>query len=440
MDLSELKLFFKSEIWRIPERQFSPVKRLFIRVLRVFVLTLRGFTKDDVHLRASALTFYSLLSIVPVAALGFGIAKGFGFEKALEKLLFEQLQGQEQVAIRVVAFARELLENVKGGLVAGIGLVTLFYTVVKIFSHIESSFNNIWGIARSRGLGQKIIEYFSLMLICPVFFVVTSAATVFVTSEVKGFTQEVWLLEAVGPAIFFLLKLLPYTLLWTLFTFLYSFIPNTRVNFGSALLAGIIAGTMHVVFQRAYIVFQVGVSNYNAIYGSFAALPLFFVWLQISWLIVLFGAEVAFAHQNLDIAKFEQVSQTASHAFKRLLSLQIVHFLVNRFSGDKVAWDVQEISRSLEIPIRLVNQMLSDLAQAGVVSRVSVDEDRAVAYQPARDPDQLTLKFVIDALEHNGHDNIPIAHSPAAEKLSENLKAFNDLIEASPANQRLKDI
>jgi membrane protein len=212
------------------------------------------------------------------------------------------------------------------------------------------------------------------------------------------------------------------------------------VNFGSALLAGIIAGTMHVVFQRAYIVFQVGVSNYNAIYGSFAALPLFFVWLQISWLIVLFGAEVAFAHQNLDTAKFEQESQTASHAFKRLISLQIVHFLVNRFSGDKVAWDVQEISRNLEIPTRLVNQMLSDLTRAGVVSRVSVDEDKAVAYQPARDPDQLTIKFVIDALEHNGNDNIPVAQSPAAEKLSESLKVFSDLIEASPANQRLKDI
>jgi membrane protein len=440
MGLNELKQFFISEIWRISERQFSPIKRLLIRVLRVIVLTLRGFTKDDVHLRASALTFYSLLSIVPVAALGFGIAKGFGFENALENLVYEQLQGQEQVAIRVVDFARKLLEDVKGGLVAGIGLVTLFYTVIKIFSHIESSFNNIWGIAQSRRLGQKIIEYFSLMVICPVFFVLTSAATVFVTSEVKGFTQEVWLLEAVGPAIFFLLKLLPYTLLWALFTFLYSFIPNTRVNFGSALLAGIIAGTLHVVFQRAYIVFQVGVSNYNAIYGSFAALPFFMVWLQISWLIVLFGAEVAFAHQNLDTAKFEQESQTASHVLKRLLSLRIVHFLVNRFSGDKVAWDVEEISRRLEIPIRFVNQLLSDLTQAGVVSRVSVDENKTVAYQPARDPDQLTIKFVIDALEHNGSDNIPLTQCPAAEKLSENLKVFNDLVEASPANQRLKDI
>ncbi|MBW1961503.1 MAG: YihY family inner membrane protein [Deltaproteobacteria bacterium] len=430
----------KSEIWRLPEERLPPARRLLISILRIVTLTIRGVAQDDIHLRASALTFYSLLSVVPVMALLFGIAKGFGFEKALESGLYEQFKGQEQVAVQVVGFARTLLENVKGGLVAGVGLVILFYTVIKILSHIEKAFNDIWGVARQRSMGRKMTDYFSLMLICPVFLVVTSAVTVFLAGEVKGIVQEVRFFEAFSPAIFFLLKLLPFTLLWILFTFLYVFIPNTRVNFTSALLAGIIAGTLHVIFQRAYILFQVDVSRYNAIYGSFAALPLFFVWLQISWLIVLLGAEVAFAHQNLSIAIVERESRRISHYFKRLLSLRIVHFLVTRFSGPKAAWEAEEISRDLKIPVYLANQILSELVEAGVVSKIVTNKDKTVAYQPARDTDIITVKFVIDALDHNGNDNIPVVQSPELQRLSETLKAVDEAVKASPANLCLKDI
>ena len=440
MELSEIIQFLKSDIWKIPEKQFSLLRRFLINAVRVILITLKGLRQNDIHLRASGLTFYSILSIAPVLALGFGIAKGFGFEKALEGLIYEQLQGQEQAAEKVVDFARATLENVRGGLVAGIGLVILFYTVIKILSHIESSFNDIWGIARPRSLGRKITDYFSLILICPVFFFVSSAVAVFLASEVRSATQEVWLLEAVGPVISLGLKLLPYVLLWFLFTFLYIFIPNTRVNFTSALLAGIIAGTIHGIFQQAYIIFQVGVSKYNAVYGSFAALPLFFIWLQISWLIVLLGAEVAFAHQNVNTAKYERETRLVSHSFKRLLSLQITHFLVKQFSSPKAAWDVMELSRALEIPIRLVNQILGELVDAGILSKVSVDGDRDVGYQPARDTDTLTIKYIVDALEKNGVDDIPVGRSQALEKLSDNLKVFSDTLEASPANQRLKDI
>jgi len=440
MNLTALIQFVKLDMWTIPEGQLSPARRFLLRVLRIFFLTIKGFMQDDLNLRASSLTFYSLLSIAPVLALGFGIAKGFGFEKTLENLIYEQLPGQEQVATQVVDFAHALLENVKGGLVAGIGLIVLFYTVVKILSHIESAFNDVWGITRSRSLGRKITDYFSLMLICPMFFVVISALTAFLTTEVKGVVQDVSLFNAFSPAIFFMLKFLPYTLLWILFTFLYIFIPNTRVNFGPALLAGIIAATLHIVFQRAYIFFQIGFSRYNAIYGSFAAVPLFLIWLQISWLIVLLGSKLAFAHQNLDTVTFEKEAQTVSYSYKRLLALRIAHFLVSRFSGSKATWEIMEISRALEIPIQMVNQLLLDLIDAGVVAKVSVDVNDTIAYQPARDTDTLTIKSVIDALERNGSNNIPVAHSPALDKISESLNAFSELVESSPANQRLKDI
>jgi membrane protein len=278
------------------------------------------------------------------------------------------------------------------------------------------------------------------MLICPILFLVSSTITVVITSGIKLFMQKIAILGAVSPTIFFLLNLLPYCILWILFTFLYIFIPNTRVNFRSGALAGIIAGTIYQVFQWIYVTFQIGVAKYNAIYASFAALPLFFIWLQLSWFILLFGAEISFAHQNVDTYEFDQDARTVSHYFKRLLSLRIVHLLIKCFSDGERAWNAAQIAQKLEIPIRLVQQILYELVTSGILSEIKVDEDREVAYQPARDPANMTIKYVIDALEQNGSDNIPVAQSEELQKLSESLKAFSDLVDQSPANQRLKDI
>lgn len=438
--IQNFQTFVKRDIWQIREEEYPLCKRIVYRSFKVLLLTLQGFTQDRVHLRASALTFYSLLSIVPVLALGFGIAKGFGFEKALEGLLFEKLEGQEQVAEQVVEFSRTLLENVKGGLVAGIGVLVLCYTVIKILSHIESAFNDIWNIDGSRSLGRKITDYFSLMLICPIFLFLSSGLTVFITSSAKLVVEKVWLFEAVSPAIFLLLKLLPFCLLWFLFTFLYIFIPNTRVHLISGILAGVLAGTSHQLFQRGYIVFQVGVSKYNAIYGSFAAIPLFFIWMQFSWIIVLLGAKIAFAYQNVDTSPFESEYFTVSHSYKRLLSLRVVHFLVKRFAGGKTAWGSKEISRKLEIPVSLTKQILQELVESAILSRINTENKEEEIYQPAQDPSILTIKYVIDALEQNGSDYPFDTDSETVQLLSESFKVFDELIERSSANKLLKDI
>ena len=411
-----------------------------IRLVRIVVLTFRGLSEDRCQLRASSLTFYSLLSVVPVLAMIFGIAKGFGFERNLQKILLERLAGQEAVAMRIIDFAHALLDNVQGGLVAGIGVLVLFYTIIKILSHIENAFNDIWGIKTPRSLTRKITDYLSLMLICPVLFILSSAATVIIASGVRTVIDSISLLGPVAPLIFFLLNFLPYCVLWILFTFLYMFIPNTRVRFVSALLAGIVAGTIYHLFQGAYIYFQVNVTRYNAIYGSFAALPLFFIWLQVSWLIVLFGAEISFAHQNVDTYEFEQDCLGVSPAFKRLLSLRIVHLLVHDFAKGAPPLSALDISHRLETPIRLVQQILFDLIAAGILSEASIQGGRDTGYQPGRDPDTLTVKSVIDALEHTGSDAIPVAQSPELETLSKSLQAFSELLEASPANRLLKSI
>jgi len=438
--LTRVHKFLRSEVLKIEDAELSAFKRLVVRILRIVLIVCHGFTEDRVHLRASALTFYTLLAIVPVLAISFGIAKGFGFKEVLKALILEKLQGQEAVANQVLDFAEKLLENVKGGVVAGIGILLLLYAVLKILSHIENSFNDIWGIETPRPLLRKITDYVSLMFIGPIFLIVASTISVFVASEARSVTERIWLFSAVSPVIFFSLKLLPILLLSVLFTFLYLFMPNTRVRFVPAMIGGIMAGVLLEFFQGVYIEFQIGVSKYNAIYGSFAALPLFFIWLQMSWMIVFLGAEMAHACQNHEYRSFEYEIRGLSHANKRLLSLQIMHFLVKHFSGAKASWEIDEISDALELPKPLVRSILHNLQAAGVVSRIDQDRYPSAAFQPAKDPDFLTIKAVVDALEQSGQSDLPVPESDSLRKLIHSMNVFSALVEQSPDNMKLKEM
>jgi len=438
--LSKIIHFITTDIWRISLKDLSRKKSFFVKQLRTVLLAIRGFDEDGCLLSAASLTFYSLLSIVPILAMAFGIAKGFGFEKLLENQLVEKLPGQETVLLKAVDFAKNLLENTQGGMIAGIGVIVLLWTVIKLLGRIESSFNEIWEIRQSRTVVRKFSDYLSIMLISPIFVVVSSSVTVFITTQITQITEKIALLSIFGPLIMLTLKILPYCLIGILLTIIYMLMPNTKVNLKSGLVAGMIAGTAFVMLQWGYINFQVGIAKYNAIYGSFAALPLFLIWLQLSWLIVLFGAEISFAIQNVDTYEFEQDCRGVSPAFKTLLSLQISHLLIQAFSRGDNPLTASQVSNNLEIPIRLVRQILYELADSGIISDTSDDESKEVAYQPARDINMLTVKYVIEALENRGTDNIPVAQSRELTALSDTLKVFGDTIEASPANKLLKEI
>jgi membrane protein len=372
--------------------------------------------------------------------MAFGVAKGFGSDKSLEKQLLEKFPGQEDVLMQVTGFARSLLDETKGGMIAGIGVAVLFWIVIKLLSNIEHSFNDIWGIKESRSTARKITDYISIMLICPILIIMSSGITVFIITQITLITERFAFLGFFSPLIFFMFKLVPYCILCGAFTFIYIFMPNTKVNFKFGLIAGVIAGTTYQAAQWVYINSQVGVAHYNAIYGSFAALPLFLIWLQISWLIVLFGAEISFALQNIDTYEFEPDCSRVSSSFKKLLSLQTTHLLINNFSNGHKPLTANQISHSLEIPIRLVNQILYELVECGVAVETKTEEDQEFAYQPARTINVLTIKYVIDALEQRGTDNIPVAQTEELKTLSEMLQTFNDTIEKSPANRLLKDI
>jgi len=440
MIISKIVDFITTGIWRMQIKNLSRSKAVLIKQLRMVLLALKGFNENNCQLRASALTFYSLLSIVPVAAMAFGIAKGFGFEQLLEKQLLARLPGQEDVIAQVIAFAHSMLENTRGGLIAGIGVAVLFWSAIKVLSNIEKSFNDIWGVKEARSIGRKFGDYLSLMLLCPVLVIASGSITVFITTQVTLIVEKIQLIGFFSPVILFLLNLLPYCVVWILFTFVYIFMPNTKVRLSSGLLAGIVAGTIFQIVQWAYIAFQVGAAKYNAIYGSFAALPLFLIWLQLSWLIVLLGAEISFAYQNVDTYEHEPDSLRASIAFKKTFALRIVQVVIKNFQqGNKPFSDV-EILEQTGGPIRLARQLLFELVDCGVLSEINMHGYRNSAYQPARDINDLTIKFVLDAIEDRGSNDMPFNVSEEMEKLQQDLKSFNDMIGKSEANVLLKNI
>ena len=437
--LSKVINFLKTDIWRIRLKSYPRSKSFFLRQLRIIVLAIRGFDEDKCAFRASALTFYSLLSVVPVIAMMFGVAKGFGLEKRVETEILTRMQGQDEVAKKIIDFANSLLENASGGFIAGIGVAFLFWTIIKVLGNIEHSFNDIWGVKTPRSIGRKFSDYLSMMLLCPFLLVMASSATVLISSQVRMIIQKYSIFSALGPVIFLLLRLLPYCTLWITFTFVFIFMPNTKIKLKSGLLAGIVAGTCFQLTQWIYINFQIGAAKYGAIYGSFAALPLFLLWLQISWLVVLFGAELSFAHQNVETYEFEQDCLSASYSFKKQLSLLVTHLLIKNFCKAEPPLDAEKISHTLEIPIRLVRQILFELVESGILSEVRKD-NKDVAYQPAIDVGKLTIKFVVELLENRGISNIPVGKTEELDKLSSCLRTFAGDIEKSPANILLKDL
>ena len=434
--------FVTTDIWRVRLEDLPFGKSFLIRQLRIILLTLRGFDEDKCFSRASSLTFNTLLSIVPVAAILFGVAKGFGFETMLRREILEKFPGQAQqeVLAKVISFAESMLQTAKGGVIAGIGTVILFWSVINVLSQIEASLNDIWEIKEARSWGRKFSDYLALMLLSPLIFILSSSATVFITTQITQLTNQIKLLGIISPLIFLSFKFIPYVLIWILFTVIYILMPNTKVNLKAGLMAGIVAGTIFQIVQWAYISFQIGAARYNAIYGSFAALPLFLMWVQISWWVVLFGAELSFANQNVNTYEYEPDSNKVSPAFKKVLTLQVSHLLIKNFAAGERPLIDTDISSRLKMPIRLVHNILYDLVQSRVITETRTKEDQKFGYQPARDINTLTIKYVVDAVDQNGTNNIPVARTAEFETLSHAIEKFREEMEASPANRLLKDI
>ncbi|NOQ14436.1 MAG: YihY family inner membrane protein [Methyloprofundus sp.] len=399
--------YFREGLWlQQAEAEEHKLKRQAICYLRIFTLSAQGFIKDYGVLRASALTLYTLLSIVPIIAMLFGVAKGFGFEEILESQLLEQVPEQNDMILKLIDMAKNMLNSTKGGVVAGFGVVVLFWSVLKVISNIEESFNHIWNVKKPRTIGRKLSDYLSLMILAPIMFIAASSISVYVQTQLASLINAIALPGTV--AALQLLSYLPILIYWGLFSFVFIFMPNTTVNYRSGFFAGIIAGTIYQCLLYLYVALQIGVSSYNAIYGSFAALPLFLVWLQITWFIVLFGSELSFFHQNIALYQFNQKYKKLNFSSKTKLAQHMMHSIIIRFSQpDEKPYLSEQLSLQLRLPISIVQSILDELVECQLLSAITDNLDtQALSYQPARDVSLLDDDQIAEALKNNGESYV----------------------------------
>ena len=391
--------FLKVDIWQVQREDISPLRYLLYEVIKKVLLAVEYFTTKRMVDSAAALTYSTLLAIVPIMAVVFAIARGFGYNKYIETWFREALSSQPQVAEAIIGFVNSYLVHTKSGIFLGIGLLFMLWTVIMLISNIEKAFNDIWQVSTPRSIFRTITDYMAMFLLAPIIIVVTSGISIMMATFANGIGETL----IVGPTLRFFLRLLPYIIMSGVFIALYVFMPNTKVKIRSAIIPGILAGVAMQGLQLVYIHSQIWVTGYNAIYGSFAALPLFMLWVQISWTICLFGAELAYTNQNLEKFAFRASTDDLSHRYRLLLSAYLMTLICRRFEEGKKPYTALELKLETNIPIRITHDLLENLTRVHLLSEMTNDEKGTEAvYQPAESTARLSVGMMIDRLEAEG--------------------------------------
>ena len=402
-----LKLFrfFCYDIWRITEGEVTSKKHILYNVIKVLYLSIRGFLQDKLSTKASALTYYTLLSIVPILAVIVGVGKGFDVQYYVENQFIKIFPGQEDVLKQTFDLVDSYLQQITGGWFVGIGIIVLFWSVLNVFSQIENAFNDIWEVKKSRSTVRRFTDYFSMTLVVPILLVVSNGISIYINSNIS----DLYFSDVIAPVWGVFLKFLPFIINMGLFVLIYMIFPNTKVRFDCALFGGIVAGILFQVFQSLYINGQIWVSRYNAIYGSFAALPLLLLWLQLSWIIILYGAKLSFAAQNVRNYEFESDIKLITPRYQNFLYILISSVIVKRFADNQEPFSRQKIALEYKIPIQLVNRTIDKLIEANIISEMLSQKvmDEKV-YQPAMDINKLTVAFLFDKIDTFGSENFKI--------------------------------
>ena len=362
--------FASEDIWRITETEVSGSRRILINLFKTVIISVRRFKEDDLQAKASALTYNMMLAIVPMLALMYAIARGFGFQNIIQMQLLDYFPAQRDALTYIFDFVKTYLSETRnGGVFVGAGILMLLWTVVSMVNNIEAVFNEIWQVKKARSFYRKITDYTSFFLILPILMIASGGLSLFLSSSF----EDLGYLSFVSPLVRKLLSFSPYFLTWLFFTGMYVLIPNTRVKFWNALLAGIICGTFFQFFQFIYINGQIWVSKYNAVYGGLAFLPLLLLWIQLSWIICLFGAVLTFSAQNIRNYNFERDTKNISRRYKDFLLLLVASLIVQRFVKGEKPLTVEEISYDNKIPIKLTGQLLYLLTEIGVIVETVTD-------------------------------------------------------------------
>lgn len=435
MRLSDIITFFTDTVFRKGAGEYrNPVARWAVRQYKLLFYTVQGLSSHGTMVRSAALTFYTLMSLVPVVALVFAVVKGFGLAEGLEQNLYEVLPQSPEVIDYVVGFAQKALARTQGGWVALVGVLTLFWAVIKVFGSIEDAFNNIWEVRSTRSAARKYGDYIAVVVVAPILWVISSSMGNY-AAEILG--------VAGSPALEVLSRAGSLVVAWVMFTFIYVVLPSTKVRFTAALTAGVVAGTAFVLFQWGYVYLQRWMTSYNAIYGSFAALPLFLLWMQISWKILLLGGELSFAYQNVARFDEERESLLVSYDCRRKLMVGVMVLVSRAFRDGRGAVSFSEIRDRLDVPTRIMNNILYTLVQARMLNEIRTEgTDYDLEYAPARDISTLRVYDILSAVDSHGfgRDTIDMRSNRELRRCAEVVERLKDVTRASTENVLLIDI
>ena len=431
MKFKELYPFFTETIFNREDRSWkNPVKRTLVRIYKLIFYMVRGMLNHGTLIRSAAMTYYTITSLVPIVAVAFALVKGFGLADTLVGSLYGLFPQYPEVIDYVVSFAENALARTQGGLMASVALLMLFWSVIQLFSAIESAFNNIWEVKTTRSIARQWSDYLAVTLIVPILWIVAYATG----SHLEDVLRDTWYFNLLS-------RLLSMLFMWLMFTLLYLIIPNAKVKFTSALTAGVVAGTIFLLFQWGYVFLQKSMTSYNAIYGSFAALPLFLLWVQISWQILLIGGELSFAFQNITRFGEEHEWQRISYDQRRKVMLATMLIIVRHFQSRGGALSAAEIRRELNLPTRIINDVLFQLTKAGQLIDARKNEDeREASYAPAYDIAQMSIYGVLSAVENHGDNPLEFDAESDLKRVEEILDGMKQDSLTSPRNVRLIDL
>ena len=386
----------KTGVWKTDDSDNNEVYWL-VRPFRIIMYTIKGVGEHEISLRSAALTIYTIMSLVPIAALIFGILKGFGFDENLTEFLYAKFSDYSNVIDTLMVFVNRMLEKTRGGVIAAVGVVVLIWSVMKVFGNIEDAFNNIWEVRKGRTFARKISDYITVIFIAPL-LIVAAISLGTVIRNYLSFLEISWLIDI-------LLGIASLILICVLFTFLYWLMPNTTVKIKGALIGGCIGGVAFFLFSLFYFYIQASISSYNVIYGTFAAIPLFLAWMQTSWLIVLVGSEISFAYQNIDRYDQERLVSSMDNDHRRKVLLATMLSIVKNYLKDQKAVGAEEIATELNLSVRIIRDMVFELEKAGLIVAIKDNKERKIdLYIPAKDVHSIKVSEVLDAIEKNVPD------------------------------------
>ena len=415
---SDIIRFLRYDMWRVTATEFDGFfQRLGYIIIRTIVLVARGFTSKNLNDKAKALTYSLIFAIVPILAMIVAIAQGFGVADVIENQLNKSFLGETNLVPTIMEMVQRYLDTAQGGVFIGIGILILLWAIYSFFQSVETAFNKIWNVHKSRSILRQVTTYVTIVVLIPVIVVCSAGITIFLNTTIES-TLHVEALHH-----FFHtsgVKFLQFAMCWLLFTVMYIGIPNTKVRFLSALIPGVIMGTLFQLLQMLSVYLIAFLSRTSIVYGAFATIPILMTWLQYTSLLILIGAEMSYAIQNNEEFEYEQDLNRMSRRYKDFVMLYLLSVIIKRFEADEAPLTAHELAIRDHLPIRLVNQLVGRMVETGILREVYTDEeDEEKRYQPALDTHKISVGMVIGRIETQGNELF-------LQKPTEEMQAFWD--------------